>query len=296
MPHPPIPEFIRLRQGCKINLGLKIGNLRPDGYHNLKTIFLPLPFPADDIIVQSAPTSGIAMPNTPNPEENLVVKAWHAFAAATGHAPSISVRLIKRIPAGAGLGGGSADAAALLRWLASQIRIPKESLHAIAATTGSDVPFFLENKPCMATGRGEILTPVPLDTHNATLVVVCPPVHCSTPRIFAELDRIRSNNGQKCLTESVGPVKEMCSEDTPLDLYALNLRNDLEAPVYALHPSLRSLRTDLQKAGAFRVAMSGSGCAMYGIFTDIALARTAVAKLRTDGVKSYLLRMQNFGM
>lgn len=204
----------RLVAGCKVNLGLRVLERRPDGYHALRSIFWPLPFPRDELLLEELPPAsgarvqleGSGLTATIDPASNTLTRAWAAFCdAAAGRAvsvPGVSLRLRKRIPAGSGLGGGSSDAAALLLWLNARCGHPLDavSLNKTALSVGADVPFFLYNRPSLVGGAGEAVTPLaasPFGDRRPWLVLVCPPLHVSTARAFARLDALRSGPGRE---------------------------------------------------------------------------------------------------
>lgn len=201
----------RLVAGCKVNLGLRVLERRPDGYHALRSIFWPLPFPRDELLLEELPPAagarvrleGSGLTATIDPASNTLTRAWAAFRdAAAGSAvsvPGVSLRLRKRIPAGSGLGGGSSDAAALLLWLNARCGHPLDaaSLNKTALAVGADVPFFLYNRPSLVGGAGEAVTPLaasPFGDCRPWLVLVCPPLHVSTARAFARLDALRAGS------------------------------------------------------------------------------------------------------
>ncbi len=201
---PDMHAPVILRAGCKVNLYLHIIGVRPDGYHELDTLFLPLPDPSDLLHVTPRADRGIAFTCTEadvDPARNTVVTAYEGFAAATGFRPGIAVHLEKHIPHGAGLGGGSADAAVLLRYLtelhamqAPGMALTPEALRSIAAKVGADVPFFLMDGPARATGIGEVLSPLEpgeltaLGLAGQHLVLACPPIRVSTPWAYRAWD------------------------------------------------------------------------------------------------------------
>lgn len=204
----------RLVAGCKVNLGLRVLERRPDGYHALRSIFWPLPFPRDELLLEELPPAagarvqleGSGLTATIDPASNTLTRAWAAFRdAAAGSAvsvPGVSLWLRKRIPAGSGLGGGSSDAAALLLWLNARCGHPLDaaSLNKTALAVGADVPFFLYNRPSLVGGAGEAVTPLaasPFGNCRPWLVLVCPPLHVSTARAFARLDALRAGPGRE---------------------------------------------------------------------------------------------------
>lgn len=176
---------------CKINLGLHILRKRTDGFHDLETIFYPLPV-TDALEVLPAATltfasSGIAVPG--NEADNLCLKAFHLLLQDFPHIQPVNIHLHKHIPIGAGLGGGSADAAFMLQLLNQkfQLGLTTDALVAYAAQLGSDCPFFILNKPCFATGRGEVMEPVELDLSGYSFLLVHPGIHVNTGWAFRQL-------------------------------------------------------------------------------------------------------------
>jgi 4-diphosphocytidyl-2-C-methyl-D-erythritol kinase len=289
------PTPTTLRAGCKINLFLHIAGRRPNGYHDLITLFHPLSEPHDELIVEPAAVVGgglkfacdigeLASPS------NIVCKAYEAFAQATGFAPDVSVRLEKRIPSGAGLGGGSADAAVFLRWLNDQAAdraLDREALITLAAGLGADVPFFLENRPAWATGIGEELTPASVNLHGYTVLLVCPEVHVSTAWAYREFDRIvldapSRSASHPTLTAHAERIMQPVSGSTVL-------RNDFEEVVFGAHPELRRLKESLLLAGAAGALMSGSGSSIFGLFADRATAQRTAQELVFPELKAYII-------
>jgi len=262
---------------AKINLGLHVLRRRNDGYHDLDTVFLAIPW-HDTLTVDEA--SGIAFsasePTLPTDDRNLVVKAARALARHLGIEPQAAVHLDKHIPFGAGLGGGSSDAAAALRALVQlwEAKVSDADLHALAAALGSDVPFFLDPRPMHATGRGETLVPLVSNGSAYTLpyplVVVVPRVHVSTVEAYR---LIQPNDAHRADLAAV-----VVSND--LDRWHRELVNDFEAPVVAAFPELGAVRAALVDAGAAYVSMSGSGSAFFGVFESTAQAASAAETMR----------------
>ena len=270
------------RAPAKVNLGLHVLRRRSDGYHDLDTVFVALPW-HDTLVVGEAP-EGIAFsssdPDLPTGDDNLVVRAARALAAHTGSTRGAALYLDKHLPYGAGLGGGSSDAAATLHALAEfwGVDVPDEELHALAATLGSDVAFFLDPRPMRATGRGERLAPLLLPDGSSyalpyPLVVVAPGVHVSTAEAY-RLVRPRDTD-----RPDLGAL--VASND--LARWRRELVNDFEAPVVAAHPALGAVRAALVDAGAGYASLSGSGSAFFGVFEDAAAATAAAEALRLAG-------------
>ncbi len=187
-----LPDAETVRCGCKINIFLKILGRRNDGYHELSTLFWPMPEPHDELkitwggegITVLCGEAGI------DPRSNTLTKAYGLYSAAKGRAPGCTVRLIKGVPSGAGLGGGSADAAALLLRLNAVASGPlnEEEMLRIAASVGADVPFFLQSEPCFAEGVVEKLIPFKGPARRGYFLLVCPDVKVSTANAYSLWD------------------------------------------------------------------------------------------------------------
>lgn len=252
---------------AKINLGLNIVEKRNDGYHNLQTVFLPVQlcdaleiktmselFPSDTNCDLKVSGDGICC----NEADNLVVKAYNMLAADY-EIPRIHTHLYKRIPSQAGLGGGSSDAAFMLKLLDQRFRINagNAELEKYAARLGADCPFFINAEPAYAEGIGEILSPVEI-TDNAlsgyTLVIVKPQVSVSTKEAFAGI--------------TPHMPKVSCREIVamPIEEWKGLLTNDFEDSVFAQYPELQTIKNKLYEAGAAYAQMSGSGSSIFGIF------------------------------
>ena len=243
---------------CKINLGLHVVRKRPDGFHDLETVFYPLPLTdALEVITPGTLTftgSGIPVPG--NTADNLCLKAWYLLKQDFPELPEINIHLHKHIPIGAGLGGGSADAAFMLQLLNNrfQLGLTEDQLISYAATLGSDCPFFIPNKPCYATGRGEILEPVTLNLDAWSFILIYPGIHVNTGWAFS---RISPKVPEQSLRTSILE---------PVENWKTIISNDFEAPVFSAHPELAVIKETLYAHGAVYATMSGSGSAMVGIF------------------------------
>lgn len=279
---------------CKINLYLEIKDVRTDGYHELLTLFLPVAEPHDTLII-STDASGFRLQcpgfQELENESNLLHKAWQAFGTATGFQPPLHIILKKRIPMGAGLGGGSTDAAQLLSWLNEQAgdrALSPAALNTLAAGLGADVPFFLTGIPAWAEGIGERLTPANVDLSGMFLVLVCPDEHVNTGWAYGEWDRISLQDGKISrrlpwpLTSSAADNKES------FPVSAASVFNDFEAPVFKEYPILRTLKEELLRCGAAAAAMSGSGASLFGLFRDRETAQAAADTLRGDGHTAHI--------
>ncbi|MGE4552298.1 MAG: 4-(cytidine 5'-diphospho)-2-C-methyl-D-erythritol kinase [Desulfovibrionaceae bacterium] len=300
-PRPPAspPVEIRLPAPAKINLALTITGRRPDGYHDLDTVFLALPEPHDTLFVAPGPPgSGLALdcpiPGLP-PERNIIYKAWDRHAAATGARADLAVRVDKGIPTGAGLGGGSSDAAAMLahlQTLAGPRALAPDDLNRLAAGLGADVPFFLLRPgqgggAARAAGIGEVLEPLGLDElglAGLTLLLACPPEAVNTAWAFAQWDRLQEGPGgfRAFLTTR----KQGTTNSAPAR--TLVLRNDFEAVVFGPHPGLRRIKLELLQAGASACVLSGSGASLYALFRDPHAAARAGEALGRRRVQTFV--------
>ena len=259
--------------GCKVNLGLRITGLRDNGYHELDSLFWPLPRPYDTLHINETGTNGIVVHcDTPGIDlgRNTLTRAYAALAEIVPNLPGLKVELIKGIPAGAGLGGGSSDAAALLLWLNKRLPAPltDEELATVALKVGADTPFFLKNTPCRVRGIGEIIEPCgPDELAGIRLVLVCSNIHASTPQAYADYDAaMQASNtipGQNCLTKPASKANGTFLSGVRI---VLDLHNDLEAVVFSRHPQLAEIKANLLRLGACAVAMSGSGSSIVALF------------------------------
>lgn len=251
---------------AKINLGLNIVSKRPDGYHNLETVFYPIPLTdaleikyMDEKFPSESPCDLKITGNDVdcNEEDNLVIKAYQLLAADF-QLPRVHAHLVKRIPTQAGLGGGSSDAAYMIRLLDERFRlnIGIPEMERYAAKLGADCAFFITADPSYAEGIGDVLMPV--DVPGAGLggyylAVVKPSVAVSTRDAYAA---IVPKTPAKCCRDIVRQ---------PIETWKDELVNDFEAPIFAMHPELAAIKQSLYDAGAVYAAMSGSGSALFGI-------------------------------
>ncbi|TVM18378.1 4-(cytidine 5'-diphospho)-2-C-methyl-D-erythritol kinase [Oceanidesulfovibrio indonesiensis] len=269
-----------LRPGCKVNLHLRIGKKRENGYHEIETFFYPLSEPHDVLTIHAAPTgSGLFFscePNLPGHGPNLVERAYEAYAALAGYAPDIAVSLFKRIPAGAGLGGGSSDAAAMLRWLedtAGDKAVGEEALSRLALGLGADVPFFLLGRPAWAEGVGEILTPAEVEWNSMTFLLLDPHIHVDTGWAYSAWDELARQSPPTVPLTSKAPEHKKT-----LFPAGTILVNDFERVVFPGYPALRRLKESLLAEGASVALLSGSGACLFGMFRNPEQARKAAMK------------------
>lgn len=242
----------------KINLGLHVTERRPDGYHNIETLFLPYTALCDVLeIVEAAEPKMFqyGLKYDGRPEENLCFKAWELLHAEFG-IPAVAIHLYKKIPVGAGLGGGSSDAAFTLKMVNDlfSLDLSDEILAGYAARLGSDCPFFIYNRPMFATGRGEILSEFDIDLSEYEIELVTPSVHVSTKDAYAGIaPSLPEYDLRRVLSSSAEGWKGV-------------LKNDFEKSVFAKYPELAELKNQLYERGATYASMSGSGSALYGLF------------------------------
>lgn len=240
---------------AKINLGLNVVRKRSDGYHDIETLFYPVPELCDVLEIVHADSFRMHVYGAEIAGENLCGKAWRLLSDRFGIAP-VEIHLQKKIPMGAGLGGGSADAAFTLSGLNTLfgLGLPPEELAGLAASLGSDCPFFIYNRPMIARGRGEMLTPFDFSLGDHPLRVFPQPVFVSTKEAYAGI----SPHEPAHRLESV--VRQ------PVEAWKDLLVNDFEATVFARYPQLAAAKQALYDEGALYAAMSGSGSALFAIY------------------------------
>lgn len=271
---------VRLEAFAKVNLSLVVLGRRTDGFHELDTVFQTVDL-ADTLSFEPAPELALTIDaDLPVDDGNLVIRAARALAAEAGIVPGAAIRLEKRIPWGAGLGGGSADAAATLLGLTALwgVSVPGRRLLSIAAALGSDVPFFLYGGCARGTGRGERIEPMP-DPPGVAIVLLVPPFGLATPDVYR---RLRA----PALTAGEGPTNLLGSGPGPAPD-----RNDLEPAAESVRPEVRAIRESLRSAGAVRARLSGSGSAVFGIFDDAGSAQEALSRLGglPDGTRALVV-------
>lgn len=265
---------------AKLNLGLNIVNRRPDGYHDLETVFYPVglyngtpknPEPFCDIleITPSERTEFIFSGRKVDCplEKNLVYKAWKLFKENYPELPEYTIHLEKHLPDGAGLGGGSADATFVLRMLNELNAHPfsEDKLEAMALKLGADCPVFVRNRPCYAEGVGEKMQPVDLDLSGWWCALVKPDLSISTKEAFAG---VTPAHPKKNLREIV---------KLPVEEWNGLMKNDFEGSLFPNHPVLEEIKQDLYQLGASYAAMSGSGSTIFGLFPSRQAARNSLS-------------------
>ncbi|MBO4645651.1 MAG: 4-(cytidine 5'-diphospho)-2-C-methyl-D-erythritol kinase [Bacteroidales bacterium] len=242
----------------KVNLGLYVTGHRPDGYHNLETVFFPVHSLCDEIEV--TPKNGdthLEMTGgdfVVEPEKNLCLKAFRLMQEKYDLSGA-QIRLVKNIPSGAGLGGGSADAAVVLKLTnaAFHLQIHKDVLKGLAAQLGSDVPFFLENIPSYATGRGEILRPFPLQLEPYRISVFKPDFSIPTAEAYSRITPVAGRP----------PLCDLLTQ--PVETWREQIPNDFEKALFPLYPQLAEIKQEFYRQGAVYASLSGSGSAVFAI-------------------------------
>ena len=249
---------------CKINLGLQILSKRDDGFHNIETVFYPIPikdaleiipFNSNEQVIFSS--SGKAINGSTS--DNLCIKAYHLLKKDFPELPAVKIHLHKNIPIGAGLGGGSADATFTLQLLNRlfTLNISDTELIQYSLQLGSDCPFFIINKPCMGLGRGEVLNKIQLDLSPYKIVLVNPGIHINTAKTFAKLNLVANNLTKNSLQKTLLQ---------PIENWLYTLKNDFEMPVFDQYPVIKSIKETLYQQGALYASMSGTGSTVFGLF------------------------------
>lgn len=291
-------EALRVRTPAKLNLGLALVGTRADGYHLLESVFAPIALYDEVELAVEPGTAGIsldcgppldpglpeALHRVPSGPENLVHRAAQLFCDRTGYRARVSIRLRKGIPAGAGLGGGSSDAAAVLRGLRdlSGLACSPEALARIALELGADVPFFLAPRPALVTGIGEQIEPLE-GLPELEVVLVNPGKSLATAEVYRMADQL----GVALTKQSPGSTMRALSgltrenRDAAPALRDL-LINDLEPAARLLCPPLARIADRLDRLGASAVSMTGSGATVFGVFATDRDAREAVDRWRAD--------------
>jgi 4-diphosphocytidyl-2-C-methyl-D-erythritol kinase len=244
---------------AKINLGLNVLNRRVDGYHNIETILYPVEIKDALEIVEADQFvfSNSGIPFSGNPEENLCVKAWHLISRDF-NLPPVHIYLHKQIPVGAGLGGGSADAAFCIRLLDDkfQLGLGVSQMEDYARQLGSDCAFFIRNRPAIASGKGDELKEIELNLEHYYLVLVMPAVHVNTAEAYQGV-QLGANKG------SLSDLPGLQVEE-----WRHTIKNNFEESIFKKHPIIKKVKEELYESGAIYASMSGSGASVYGIFKN----------------------------
>ncbi len=278
-----MPSVAAAKTPSKINLFLAVEGRRPDGYHDISTLFLPLESPCDELEVSIASSPGVRLscdcPLVPLDQGNLCVKAALAYCEAAGLSPALSISLRKGIPVAAGLGGGSSDAARTLDLLNGVYKaLGRESLHSIAKSLGADVPFFLDPRPSAGHGVGELLKPLPFAAPELPILVVAPNFPVSAAWAYKSLDWAAAKADGRSLDEAVDALRA-----GDLKAVAKLMRNDLSHAVRAKFPLIGIIESRLLELGALAAQVSGSGPSVYALFPSKDSLAEAKAALAASG-------------
>lgn len=250
---------------CKINLGLHVTNKRPDGYHNIETVFYPVNWCDALEVIENEQTgaapftwSQTGLGIAGNPDDNLIFKAWQLVNAEVA-LPPLSVHLHKVLPMGAGLGGGSADAAFFINLLNKKfsLGLDVERRCALASQLGSDCAFFIRNQPVYAQGRGNEFSDVDIDLSDHYLLLIFPAVHSNTREAY---EGLKPRPAQRDLREVL---------HQPIQTWKQDLVNDFETSIFRKYPQIAALKEQLYRQGAVYASLSGSGSAVFGIFDHL---------------------------
>jgi len=244
---------------AKVNIGLYVTARRPDGYHNLETILYPIPL-YDELQVETNTKDQLEVKGIPiigEVEDNLIMKVVYLLRNEGHRIPPLSITLDKRIPTGAGLGGGSSDAASMMKLLNDMfnLRLSTQEMESKISKIGADCAFFINSQPAFAEGIGDILTPIDMEKlHGYYIELIKPDDFVSTKEAYAH---IRPKINDFALRESVA-----------LDIsdWRTHIKNDFETSIFPQHPTIKRIKDDLYNAGALYAAMSGSGSSVFGIF------------------------------
>ncbi len=269
-------KHIEIKAPAKINIGLFIVSKRPDGYHNLKTLFYPIIDLYDKLTFE--PSNNFEFicdsEDIPTDEENIVVKAKILLEKTFGKRINVKITLEKNIPSQAGLGGGSSDAAATLISLNEmfKLNLKHDQLIELALQLGSDVPFFIRAKPAIGTSRGEILNEIPLEI-NEPILIINPGIKISTKEAFENIKPKENTFDYRTAIKETGLNYNMMDEF---------VKNDFENYAFDKYPELEKIKYTLKESRCLFTMMSGSGSTMFGMFKDENSAKEAVGKFPKD--------------
>ena len=290
-----------LYAGAKVNLYLKILGRREDGLHELESVFLPLSRPRDRLSLRPAPPgTGLDLScseRSLESRDNILHTVYQAFAERSGNFPDLRVHLEKEIPSGAGLGGGSSNAAVFLQYLNALFKpdraLSVSELRELALRIGSDVPFFLTNQPALVSGVGEKLRPLNLDLGSVKLLLVCPECRVSTAEAYQSWDR-RQNRGVTGDTQQKDLTVTSRRFTKSFRFSGFLCWNDFEQVILNAFPKLRSLKQALLTQGAAAVTLTGSGSALVALFHSQMLLAHASSWLDEHQVSHFI--SENWGV
>ncbi len=274
---------IKLLSPAKVNLTLRVLGQRPDGYHEISTIMQPVDL-FDEISIETGGNEGIEIDSSgieiPAGKDNLAWKAADMFLQECGINTGVKIFIRKNIPAGAGLGGGSSNAAAVLTGLNKiSSALTEEKLLSIAPRLGADVPFFIRSVTALAEGIGEKIT-VLKDFPLFSYVILCPPLHVSTGDVYMKWDEMHKTGAEEDLPGRGGIADEI--ERFKQEKGELPLSNDLEIPAMELHPEIKAFKEILASLGAKDILMTGSGSAVFAAFRNEREALAIYEYLKTS--------------
>ncbi len=243
--------------GCKLNIGLSILHKREDGYHNLESVFLPVPLFDSLEFIESSEMSFQCNLELDNEKSNSILLAYHLLNEVY-YLPPISIFLHKQIPMGAGLGGGSSNGAAMLVGLNKQFNLGLSvtELEKYALQIGADCPFFIQNKPKLVHGIGEIFTDISVPLSGKWIALVNPAIHISTKQAFENLTIKKTPNS---------PIADVI-ENHPIKDWKNSIFNDFEEGVFSQFPEIEGIKNKLYEVGAEFASMTGTGSTVFGIF------------------------------
>ena len=295
---------MKLYPNCKINLGLRVVRKREDGYHDLETIFVPIYGLHDELEVTIIDEMSAAKPLNGGllftqegitvdckAEDNLIVQCYRRMQAKYPQIGAVDARFKKNIPFGAGLGGGSSDAAHMAIALNElfELGLSKAQLAEEVKPLGADCPFFIYNRPCYAEGIGDILTPIELDLKGTRIVLIKPDEGVSTKEAYSGITKHPEVEGE--IRKAVATMRQKCTETD----YSV-LVNDFEKTVFPKHPIIGEIKKRLLDAGAYYASMSGSGSTVFGLFKNDPEGRTdARLALLKEEFASMVLLDDTFG-
>lgn len=272
-----IPRIMLAFPNCKINIGLDILARRPDGYHDIETIMVPVPGLYDGLeIIATGKAGGAEFSSSGDaidcaPERNLVIKTYNLMSERFGIG-GVKIHLHKSVPSGAGLGGGSSDSAFTIKLLNDlfHLKMNGAEMESLAAELGSDTSFFIRNSPQLCSGRGEIMTPATPALAGKRLLIVTPPINVSTAEAY------------KSVIPHIPSEPLSAKIAAPLNKWKDSIENAFEKSVFSAYPLLGDIKSSIYEAGAVYAAMSGSGSAIFGIFDEAPVYRAG------DGCKVFV--------
>ena len=252
---------------CKINLGLKILDKRTDGYHNIASVFYPVPL-FDAIEILNAEKNEFLLFGNQiagDKTDNLVFKA-HKLLEIDFKLPPVQIILLKNIPSGAGLGGGSSDGVFALKLISDffDLKLNKDQIHKYAIQLGSDCPFFVEAKPALVEGRGDIINAININLKGLKLVLIFPELAINTSEAFYQYSKYGKQKKENDLSPQLF---------NDIKVWKEQLVNDFEGPIFESYPKLREIKDWLYSLGAIYASMSGSGSTIFGIFDHAAIEK-----------------------